>query len=260
MALSGKSAVVTGAAMGIGKAMSEILLQNGAKVVLLDMNEAAGKSLQEALSKQYGQDRTLFLICNVESEEQMKAAFQKTVETFGGIDILCNNAGMLNESEWEKTVSVNLLGVIRGTYVALQHMNKLTGGRGGVIVNTASLAGLGPLPSCPVYTATKHAVVGFTRAMAGASAASGYGIRFNALCPGFVQTDLLSNILARLGPFSHLEALTQTFMDKGVINTSDVAKCLLELVTDETKNGEALIVKSDLKMYMPFPTEPKTPK
>ncbi|CAK6957295.1 -hydroxyprostaglandin dehydrogenase -like [Toxotes jaculatrix] [Scomber scombrus] len=254
MALDGKIAVVTGAAMGIGKSMTEILLQNGAKVTLLDVNTSAGKSLKEALDKQYGREKTLFLSCNVGSDEQIQAAFQKIIETFGGIDIVCNNAGILNESEWEKTVSINLLGVIRVTYLALEHMNKTNGGRGGVIVNTASLAGLGPLLSCPVYTATKHGVIGFTRAMAAASTASGYGVRFSALCPGFVQTNLCSNILDNLGQFSHLTDATQKYVDQGVIKVSEVAKCLLELVTDETKNGEALMVTTNIKKYITFPT------
>ncbi|XP_026227560.1 15-hydroxyprostaglandin dehydrogenase [NAD(+)]-like [Anabas testudineus] len=255
MVLTGKTAVVTGAAMGIGKAITEILLQNGAKVVLLDVNETAAKSLLEDLRKQHGQDRTLFLSCNVESEEQIKAAFQKTVETFGGIDILCNNAGILNEGEWEKTVSINLLGVIRSTYASLQHMNKLTGGRGGVIVNTASMAGLGPLLSCPVYTATKHGVVGFTRAMAAASAASGYGIRYNVICPSFVQTELLDNITLKLGQFSHLEDATQQLVEVlGILTPSEVAQCVFELVTDETKNGEALMIFPKGKQYITFPS------
>ncbi|XP_047463876.1 15-hydroxyprostaglandin dehydrogenase [NAD(+)]-like [Mugil cephalus] len=255
MALDGKVAIVTGGAMGIGKAITEILLQNGAKVALLDVNTAAGESLAEALNKQYGAGQTLFLSCNVESEEQIKAAFQKTADTFGGFDILCNNAGILDESTWEKTVSVNLMGVIRGTYVALEHMNKLSGGRGGVIVNTASMAGLGPFLSCPVYTAAKSGVVGFTRAMAAASEVSGYGIRFNALCPGFVQTDLMSGITSKLGQFSHLVDAAQQLMDKmGVLNVSQVAECLLELVKDETKNGEALLVSPQGKSYVTFPT------
>ncbi|XP_023268859.1 15-hydroxyprostaglandin dehydrogenase [NAD(+)]-like isoform X1 [Seriola lalandi dorsalis] len=203
-------AVVTGAALGIGKAITEILLQNGAKVVVLDVNETPGKSLKEDLDKQYGQERTLFLNCDVESQEQIKAALQKTVETFGGIDIL-------NESEWKKTVSVNLTGVMKVAYLALEHMNKLTGGRGGVIVNTASIAGLAPVLCCPVYTATKHGVIGFTRAMAAVSAASGYGIRFNAICPGLVQTDLFSTILDRLRQFSHLADEIKKYADMGVL-------------------------------------------
>lgn len=255
MALNGKIAVVTGAAQGIGKAMTEKLLQNGAKVALLDVNETEGNNLMEALEKVYGRERTLFHICDVESEEQIKAAFEKTAETFGGIDILCNNAGILNETAWEKTVSINLMGVIRGTYLALEHMNKLTGGRGGVIVNTASMAGLGPLLSCPVYTATKHGVIGFTRAMASASTASGYGIRVNAVCPVFVQTDLFSTIPSNLGPYSHLADETQQVIEKfRVLSASEVADCLLELVTDETKNGEAVLVLPQGRKYMTFPS------
>lgn len=241
--------------MGIGKAMTEILLQNGAQVALLDVNKTAGEKLVEELNERFGVEKTLFLSCDVESEEQIKAAFQKTVETFGGIDILCNNAGILNEGEWEKTVSVNLMGVIRGTYSVLEHMNQLSGGRGGVIVNTASMAGLGALPSCPVYTATKSGVVGFTRAMAAASAVSGYGIRINVLCPGFVQTDLMSSMSSRLGPFSHLIEVGKQLIEKvGIITVSDVAECLLELVTDETKNGEALMLSEKGKQYVTFPS------
>uniref|UniRef100_A0A3B4T2Z0 Zgc:56585 n=1 Tax=Seriola dumerili TaxID=41447 RepID=A0A3B4T2Z0_SERDU len=245
MALNGRVAVVTGAALGIGKAITEILLQNGAKVVVLDVNETAGKSLKEDLDKQYGQERTLFLNCDVESQEQIKAAFQKTAETFGGIDILCNNAGILNESEWEKTVSVNLVRIYR---CPPETFNP------DVDRYNPHLTGLAPVLCCPVYTAAKHGVIGFTRAMAAVSAASGYGIRFNAICPGLVQTDLLSTILDRLGQFSHLADEIKKYAVMGVLNMSEVAECLLELVTDETKNGEALIVKPNIKKYMTFPT------
>uniref|UniRef100_A0A8C3ACK1 Zgc:56585 n=1 Tax=Cyclopterus lumpus TaxID=8103 RepID=A0A8C3ACK1_CYCLU len=235
MALSGQTAVVTGAAMGIGKAITEILLQNGARVMFKCVSTWAAE---------FKVNSRVFFICS-------QAAFQKTVDTFGSIDILCNNAGILNEAEWEKCVDINLVAVIRLTYMALEHMNKLTGGRGGVIVSSA---GLGPLPSCPVYTATKHAVVGFTRAMAAASTALGYGIRFNAVCPIYVQTDLFANIYDRMGQFSQLAAQTRKSVDKGVLNVSEVAEGLLELVTDETKSGEALILKGDGKTYMTFPT------
>ncbi|TNN38194.1 15-hydroxyprostaglandin dehydrogenase [NAD(+)] [Liparis tanakae] len=255
MSLTGKTAVVTGAAMGIGRAVTELLLQHGAKVALLDVNETAGKSLVEVLDKLYGRERTLFLSCDVESEEQIKAAFLKAAETFGGIDILFNNAGVLNEDRWERTVSINLMGVIRGSYAALEHMSKLSGGRGGVIINTSSLAGLGPLPSCPVYTATKHAVVGFTRAMAAASVASGYGVRFNALCPGFVQTDLFSAIESNLGRFAHLAAATQQLAEHfGLVGMCDVAEAALDMVTDETKNGEVFLVSPKRKEYVNFPS------
>ncbi|XP_029956916.1 15-hydroxyprostaglandin dehydrogenase [NAD(+)]-like [Salarias fasciatus] len=255
MSLDGKAAVVTGAAVGIGKAAVEILLQNGAKVAILDINRTAGENLKEDLNKQYGAEKTLFLQCDVESEEQFKAAFEEAAKTFGGVDILCNNAGIMNEAAWEKSVTINTMGVIRGSYLALEHMNKLKGGRGGVVVNMSSMAGLGPFLSCPVYTATKHAVLGFTRSMAAASAVSGYGLRFNALCPGFVQTDMISDVTSRLGRFSHLSDATMQLVEKiGIINVSEVAECLLELVTDETRNGEALLVFQKGRKYVTFPS------
>ncbi|XP_005923198.1 15-hydroxyprostaglandin dehydrogenase [NAD(+)] [Haplochromis burtoni] len=254
MALNGKTAVVTGAALGIGKAITEILLQNGAKVTLLDINETAGKTLEEALNKQYGEKRSLFFKCNVQSEEQIKVAFQSTVDTFGGIDIVCNNAGILNEKQWEKTVSVNVVGLIRVSYVALEYMNKLNGGKGGTIINVASVAGLTPVPSCPVYTATKHAVIGFTRAMAAASSASGYGLCFNAVCPSSVKTDLFASVMDNLGQFSHLLYSTQNPAVERAMNPSEVAECVFELVTGEAKNGEILMKKQSMKKYMTFPT------
>lgn len=256
MALSNKVALVTGAAMGIGRAMTEELLKNGAKVALLDINAGAGKTLVEALEKKFGKDKCLFFECNVENEEQVKAAFQKTVDTFGGIDIVCNNAGILNEAEWVKTVSINLMAMIRVSYVALDHMNKLSGGRGGVVVNTASLAGLGPLPSCPVYTATKHGVIGFTRAMALASLGSDYGIRFNALCPGFVDTELFTNIPEKLGRFSHLNEMTQGLVKNfGIMSVSRVAEGLMELLNDETKTGQAIVIQPNESKYVEFPSQ-----
>ncbi|XP_042355491.1 15-hydroxyprostaglandin dehydrogenase [NAD(+)]-like [Plectropomus leopardus] len=222
-------------------------------VALLDVNETAGKSLKATLDKHYGQHRTLFLYCDVESEEQIKDSLQKTVETFGGVDILCNNAGILNEGEWEKTCSINLVSGGCQSNLRLQHMNKLTGGWEGVIINTASMAGLGPFPSCPVYTASKYGVVGFTRAMVALGCLHCYGICVIAFCPGLVQTELASKICKRLGQFSHLVEETQKLMDKGMMKASEVAECLLELVTNETNNGEAFMVKFNLKKYVTFP-------
>ncbi|KAG5843270.1 hypothetical protein ANANG_G00149010 [Anguilla anguilla] len=233
MALSGKVALVTGASQGLGKGFSDILLKNGAKVAMLDINETVGKTAKADFDKEYGEDRTVFLKCDVTSEEQLKDAFQKTIERFGGLHIVANNAGILDESDWEKTVQINLNGVIRGTYLALQHMKKGSGGGGGVIVNTASIAGLGPLLTSPVYTATKHGVVGFTRAMADASKASDYGVRINALCPTFVRTPILDFLTNEKVP--------------------DVAERFLQLVTDEEKNGAVMMVTLEGGTVVSFP-------
>ncbi|XP_067885414.1 15-hydroxyprostaglandin dehydrogenase [NAD(+)]-like isoform X2 [Heterodontus francisci] len=194
MDLSGKVALVTGAAQGIGRSFTEALLRHGAKVALVDLNGSAGEDCKKALDGEFDAARSLFIACDVGSEEQLKCAFRKTIDLFGSLDIVCNNAGINNENNWEQTININLTSVIRGTYIALEYMSKEHGGKGGVIVNMASLAGIYPAPHGPVYTATKHGVIGFTRAIAATSKLSGYGVRINTICPGFVDTPLLSSV------------------------------------------------------------------
>uniref|UniRef100_A0A672R175 Zgc:56585 n=1 Tax=Sinocyclocheilus grahami TaxID=75366 RepID=A0A672R175_SINGR len=91
------------------------------------------------LDQEYGRDRTEFYLADVTSEEDFKV-LEEIVKTFGRIDILCNNAGIINEKHWEKTIAINLGGVVRGTYLALEHMKKENGGNGGVIINVSSMA------------------------------------------------------------------------------------------------------------------------
>ncbi|KPP74046.1 hydroxyprostaglandin dehydrogenase 15-(NAD)-like [Scleropages formosus] len=235
MSLKGKVALVTGAAQGLGKGFTRILLTHGAKVSLLDVNEAAGAELKRSLDGDFGADSTVFLPCDVTSDAQLKDAFRRTLETFGRIDIVCNNAGILDENAWERTVSINL---------------------GGVIVNVASVAGLGPLLSTPVYTATKHGVVGFSRAIAEVSKVCDYGVRVNVLCPSFTNTAILSNIEddRTTGQFARLKDISKKMLqDAGVLDVSEVAEGFLQLVTDEGKNGSVLMVTKAGTAYVTFP-------
>ncbi|KAG7320679.1 hypothetical protein KOW79_015094 [Hemibagrus wyckioides] len=259
--LKGKVAVVTGSAQGLGKAFTHILLENGAQVAMLDVNEVMGQELQVQLNQQYGSDRTQFFKADVSLDQQFTDVFQKILSKLGHIDVWCNNAGIADEKSWEKTVSINLSGVVRGTYLVLEHMKKQNGGNGGVIINVASLAGLGPFPSAPVYTATKHGVVGFTRALAVASQVAGYGVRINALCPSFVRTALIDSFKQedKTGQFHTLLPFTQSLMDKYIIiEVEQVAKAFLLLVKDESVNGAALTVTSEGAAYVTFPKEVET--
>lgn len=260
MDLKEKVAVVTGAAQGLGKSFVEILLKNGAKVALIDVNTSLGNELKSTLDQEYGRGRTEFYSADVTSEEDFKGVFEKIVKTFGRIDIFCNNAGIINERNWEKTIAINLGGVVRGTYLALEHMKKENGGNGGVIVNVSSMAGLGPFPMAPIYTATKHGVVGFSRAMAAVSKLSNYGVRINILCPWFVKTNLLSTMSSEehIGSFFQLKGITETMMQKrGLLEADVVAKAFLVLVKDESKNGDALMIDPDEALFVSFPERAK---
>lgn len=266
MALSGKIALVTGAGKGLGKGFSDILLKNGAKVAMLDQDVSAGTCAIADFHKVYGEDRTFFLPCDVSSDEQLKGAFEKTAERFGRIDIVCNNAGITDEHNWEKMVDVNLKGVIRGTYLALQYMKKENGGAGGVIVNISSMTGVVPLLVAPAYTATKHGVVGFTRAMADASKVSGYGVRINALCPTYVKTPLLEalDVQKPSAEGSPLMLFFKQSREKmGLLQVPEVAEKFLHLVTDEENNGAVMMVTRNGSAYLDFPKSvadaPSTP-
>uniref|UniRef100_C3ZBC3 15-hydroxyprostaglandin dehydrogenase [NAD(+)] n=1 Tax=Branchiostoma floridae TaxID=7739 RepID=C3ZBC3_BRAFL len=165
MQLTGKIALVTGAARGMGKGFAEAILERGAKVALLDTNESIGQETAAAFALKYGADMCTFVLCDVTDKGQLEGAFQQVVDRFGGLDLVVNNAGILNEVEWEKCINVNLVSVVRGCHLGLHYMGKQNGGKGGLIINTASVAGsLYAFPP-PVYAATKAGVVGLTKSL-----------------------------------------------------------------------------------------------
>ncbi|XP_070549062.1 15-hydroxyprostaglandin dehydrogenase [NAD(+)]-like isoform X2 [Ptychodera flava] len=165
--MEGKVAVVTGGAEGMGKALAMKFLEQQAKgVAILDFNEEKGKATVQELQNQYGDDKVLFVRCDVKSKVDMEGAFDQVMRTFGHLNVVCNNAGIYDEINWEETVDTNLKGVIRGTYLAVQHMGTKHGGDGGIVINTASSNGFIVNPVSPVYGTTKHAVIAFTRNVA----------------------------------------------------------------------------------------------
>uniref|UniRef100_A0A3B3IML3 15-hydroxyprostaglandin dehydrogenase n=1 Tax=Oryzias latipes TaxID=8090 RepID=A0A3B3IML3_ORYLA len=181
MSVMGRVALVTGGAQGIGRAVVEALLRSGAKVSVVDINQSCGDVCKSELDAEFGGDNCAFIQCDVTDGHALRDAFQKTVELFGRLDIVINNAGINNEKNWEKTIDVNLTSLIKGTYLGLEHMSREHGKRGGTIVNVSSMAAFLHSPHQPVYTATKHGVIGFTRAMA-VRLASGPEVRGTPLC------------------------------------------------------------------------------
>ncbi|XP_060102501.1 15-hydroxyprostaglandin dehydrogenase [NAD(+)] [Heteronotia binoei] len=263
MHLKDKVALVTGAAQGIGNACAQALLEKGCKVGLVDQNAELGEESKNNLDKQFGTQRTIFIPCDVSKEEQLKDAFKKIFEHFGRLDIVVNNAGVNNEKNWEATLQINLISVIKGTYIGLDYMKTENGGNGGAIVNMSSLAGLIPVPSQPVYCASKHAVIGFTRSIAMVSKARNYGVQINTICPGFVNTPILQTVEKEenMGQFlSYKDELKNMMEFYGLLPPSLVAEGLIKILEDDALNGEVMKITTNKGIHfheyspLPFPS------
>ena len=191
--LKGKVAVVTGAASGIGRALAERFVVEGMKVVLADVEEDALKKAVSELDDA-GAD-VLAVRTDVSKLADVEALARVTLDAFGAVHVVCNNAGVAGPigplwtqrpEDWQWVLGVNLWGVIHGIRVFVPIL--LAQGDEGHVVNTASIAGLLAIPNTGPYTASKHAVVAVSETLHHELALVGAKIRVSVLCPGFVRT------------------------------------------------------------------------
>ncbi|XP_011268840.2 15-hydroxyprostaglandin dehydrogenase [NAD(+)] [Camponotus floridanus] len=244
-----KSVMITGGARGLGYKFAEVLLLNGAKnVAIIDLPTSNGENAVLALQKESGTGRVIFVSCDVANAEDLKRAFEKVVDTFGTLDILINNAGIFNDKhKWEETIDINLKAYIRGSYLALEHMGKYKGGKGGVIVNVSSVCGLSVFFPGPVYTASKYGVLGFSQALAGLYDYT--GVRVLIICPGMTDTNLADNATENVIHFLDAEYTKQSIEPfKPIQSVDNVAAALLELI-QKGKNGAAWVSEHDQPPY-----------
>lgn len=250
MKIPGSVAIVTGGARGFGKAFSEALLQRGAQVCFADVNVDEGKKTEEAFHKSYGRENSRFVKCDVSSENEFQNLFKEACTSFRKVDMLVNNAGILKESQWQKTIAVNLMGTIIGCQLALDHMRKDKGGHGGLIVNVASTGGLFPAYFMPSYIASKHGVVGYTRSWAANPQLCAYGISFACLCPAFSETNMLQDTTdadddsVLVTYVENKENVHEIIEGIGVNKIEDVTSAFLDLVQKEDNNGAVLTVEA----------------
>ncbi len=246
MELSGKVALVTGAAQGIGKAIALLLAKNGADVAVSDINlEKAHETAHEI--QEMGR-RSLAIRVNVADAQEVERMIETIVEQFGRIDILVNNAGItrdrlilrMTEEDWDAVLDVNLKGTFNCTKSAIRHMAKQ---RSGKIVSIASVSGEMGNPGQANYAASKAGVIGFTKTIAREFASR--GINVNAVAPGFIQTAMTDAI-----PEKAKEALKQMIPMERLGQPEDVAQAVLFLVSERSSyiTGQVLNVNGGIYM------------
>jgi len=203
VSLAGRTAVVTGAAWGLGKATARRLAEAGASVLIGDIDAEKAAATAQEIRDAYGA-RVLSLPMDVTDKNAVVAAADLAVQEFGGIDVWVNNAGIpsftplldLTEDDWDRVMAVNLRGLFLGSREAARRM--IEAGKGGAIVNLSSLAGFrGISPGQAAYVTSKHGVRGATRQMALELAP--HGIRVLGVAPGYCQTEHTAH-LAELEP------------------------------------------------------------
>jgi NAD(P)-dependent dehydrogenase (short-subunit alcohol dehydrogenase family) len=192
-------ALVTGGSFGIGQATAIAFARRGAKVIVADWLEDKDQTTRKTIEALGGE--SIFLSCDVSKSSDVKTLFDKAISTFGRIDFAFNNAGIeglmgqtheCTEENWDKTIGINL----KGVWLCMKHEIPIMQKQGkGVIVNTASVAGLIGFPGLPAYVASKHALLGLTKTAALENAKM--NIRINAVCPGVIKTPMVDRITGK---------------------------------------------------------------
>lgn len=232
--LEGRVAFITGGASGIGLGMAKAFLAEGMKVSLADWNDA---HIARAKSELAGNNAVHFVKANVADRANLKAAVEETLEVFGKIHVLCNNAGVNGGGtaaspdfdEWDKAIAVNLGGVVNGTKIVVPIIRAQ--GEGGHVVNTSSMAGIVPLPGLAAYSTAKYAVRGFSESLRMQLAEKGIGV--SCLFPGATRTALVP--LPEDDPSIDAENAPQFLKDlweamRGAIDPLDTGRAVVEAI------------------------------
>ncbi|GFU04523.1 hypothetical protein NPIL_635151 [Nephila pilipes] len=240
MNFKGKVALVTGGAQGIGKAFCTALLSKGMKVCICDINQEAATEYIEMLPDTE-KDNVIFEKCDVTQFSEFRDTFKQVISTFGRIDLVVNNAGLVDEHDWKKMIDINFIGVINGIQLAFHYMDVNLGGHGGFVINTGSNSGFEPFPLAPVYAGCKHAINGLTKSYGTNFHFRRTGIKVNAICPGPTDTSLFHTF-----PDMCIDKEYAEKHNKAVkyIKPEEVANALIRLL-EENRNGALLRVDQD---------------
>ncbi|CAH0579537.1 unnamed protein product [Chrysodeixis includens] len=211
--MSNKVVVITGGGGGIGSTIADKYLEQGAKIVIIiDNDEKNGVNTTKELTTKYGENKAIFIKCDLLSnlEEVTKNIFDNYV-----VDILVNNAGVFNETKLRLTIDVNVTALIECSLKFFEHMRKDKGGKGGTIINLASIYGYRVVSYISIYQASKFAVMGFTRSLGHTNNFSRTGVKVVAICPGFTETKMTADAALTTTDLGQLEEF-QEFIKKEI--------------------------------------------
>lgn len=242
--VSGKVAIVTGAASGMGRADALLLAKEGAKVIVTDLNEEGG----QAVAEEIGNDNAIFIRHDVSSEENWKEVVDAAVTNFGGLDILVNNAGVMMSGsvvdcsleDWRFVHSVNSEGVFLGCKYAIPAMEKRGGGS---IVNMSSVAAIHGMSFIAAYSSSKGAVKALTKSVALHCKEQGNGIRCNSIHPDGVKTPMVVKVATGEDSASQ-EQIDSLAEIMPMAEPDDIAHLVLYLASDESRfvNGAEMLI------------------
>jgi NAD(P)-dependent dehydrogenase (short-subunit alcohol dehydrogenase family) len=245
--LQDKTAIVTGAGLGIGEAIALLFAEEGASIVVADINQDAGQATVSEIVDAGG--KAILALCDVSNAVQVQEMAETAVQTFGRIDILINNAGIFGpgtvvdtpEELWDRVVGINLKGIFLCSKYAIPHM--IDGG-GGTVVNIASVAGLAGLRRGAAYNASKSGIITLTMNISLDFAED--GIRANTLCPGATLTPMYEAGIASTGDAEGTRAkMTRLRPMNRLAEAHEIAKAALFLASDESSCITGAILVAD---------------
>jgi len=244
--LSGKVAIITGAADGIGRATAKLFAKEGARVAVADINEEKLREVASEIENDNG------IVCyrktDVSHEEEVKALVKLALDTYSQVDILCNNAGTGGDGAsidqqsgetWQRVYGVNVLGAVYAVKYVSTHMMER---KQGSIVNTASVAGIRSGAGGNAYSASKAALINFT--MTSACDLGGYNVRVNAVCPGLIETGMTRRVFDRARETNKMDKIGYRCELRRYGRPEEIACTILFLASDEASyiTGQALAV------------------
>ena len=253
MKLTGKSAIITGAASGIGKAIAELYAREGAAVAIADLNLEAAQAVAAGIEKAGG--KAMGIAMDVTSEAAVDSATDRVAQAFGGIDILISNAGIqivnpienYRFADWKKMLAIHVDGAFLTTRAALRHM--YPAGRGGPVIYMGSVHSHEASPLKSAYVTAKHGLLGLARVLAKEGAA--HNVRSHVICPGFVRTPLVDKQIpeqAKELGISEAEVIRKVMLGgtvDGIFTTvDDVAQTALFLAAfpSAALTGQSIVV------------------